>query len=71
VLRGRLEDGSFSVFHLRGGHLVAVDSVNAPREHLLARRLLDAGAKPAAAQCADTGFDLGTLLPAASSAGGA
>jgi len=71
VLRGRLEDDSFSVFHLRGGHLVAVDSVNAPREHLLARRLLDAGAKPAAAQCADTGFDLGTLLPAASSAGGA
>ena len=71
VLRGRLEDGSFSMFHLRGGHLVAVDSVNAPREHLLARRLLDAGVKPAAAQCADTGFDLATLLPAASSAGGA
>jgi 3-phenylpropionate/trans-cinnamate dioxygenase ferredoxin reductase subunit len=71
VLRGSLEDGSFSVFHFRAGRLVAVDSVSAPKEHLLARRLLDAGVTPMPAQCADPGFDLASLLPAAAAGGSA
>jgi 3-phenylpropionate/trans-cinnamate dioxygenase ferredoxin reductase subunit len=44
---------------------VAVDSVNAAKDHLLARKLLDAGVTPTAKQVTDTGFDLATLLPAA------
>lgn len=71
VLRGRLEDGSFSMFHFRDGRLVAVDSVSTPKEHLLARRLLDAGVTPMPEQCADLSFDLASLLPVTPAAGGA
>jgi len=62
LLRGALVDGSFSVFHLRAGKLVAVDSVNASKDHLLARKLLDAGVSPTPQQLADGGFDLAGLL---------
>ena len=53
---------AFSLFYYRGDRLVAVDSVNRPGEHLLARRLLDAGLSPDPAQVADPGQDLRTLL---------
>jgi 3-phenylpropionate/trans-cinnamate dioxygenase ferredoxin reductase subunit len=62
LLRGALDGGSFSVFHLRAGKLVAVDSVNAGKDHLLARKLLDAGVSPTPQQVADSGFDLTGLL---------
>jgi len=41
---------------------LAVDSVNGSKDHLQARKLLDAGVSPTLAQAADTGFDLGSLL---------
>jgi 3-phenylpropionate/trans-cinnamate dioxygenase ferredoxin reductase subunit len=63
VLRGRLGAASFSVCHYRGDRLIAVDSVNAARDHLLARKLLDAGSSPTPDQAADPGFDLAQLLP--------
>ncbi|WP_238455754.1 NAD(P)/FAD-dependent oxidoreductase [Azohydromonas lata] len=62
VLRGELGGAAFSVCHYRADRLVAVDSVNDARTHLLARKLLDAGVSPTAAQAADTGLDLGGLL---------
>jgi len=62
VVRGTLEAGSFSVFHFRSSQLIAVDSVNASKDHLLARKLLDAGVSPATAQVEDTTFDLAGLL---------
>lgn len=49
---------SFSVYHFRGEQLLAVDSVNASKDHLQARKLLDAGVSPTLAQAADAGFDL-------------
>ena len=61
-VRGSLVSGSFSVFHFRDGRLIAVDSVNAGKEHLLARKLLNAGVSPSPSQTADTTFDLETLL---------
>ena len=39
-----------------------MDSINASRDHLLARKLLDGGVSPTAGQAADLGFDLGNLL---------
>lgn len=63
VLRGSLLAPSFSVWHYAGGRLVAVDSIDAAREHMLARRLLDASIWPTPEQAADTGFDPATLLP--------
>jgi 3-phenylpropionate/trans-cinnamate dioxygenase ferredoxin reductase subunit len=63
VLRGRLDAPSFSLWHFDAvGRLQAVDTVNAPREHLLARKLLDAGRGPTPDQAADAGFDLNGLL---------
>ena len=55
-------DAGFSVYHFRAGRLIAVDSVNAAKDHLQARKLLDAGVSPTPAQAADTGFDLNALL---------
>jgi 3-phenylpropionate/trans-cinnamate dioxygenase ferredoxin reductase subunit len=54
--------GSFSVYHFKGEQLLAVDSVNASKDHLQVRKLLDAGVSPTPAQAADTGFDLAGLL---------
>jgi 3-phenylpropionate/trans-cinnamate dioxygenase ferredoxin reductase subunit len=63
VLRGSLQDGPFSVYHYRGDRLIAVDSVNAPKDHLQARKLLDAGVSPTREQAGDLAFDLNALLP--------
>jgi 3-phenylpropionate/trans-cinnamate dioxygenase ferredoxin reductase subunit len=62
AVRGTLAAGTFSVCHFRGGQLIAVDSVNASKDHLLARKLLDAGVSPTPAQAADSTFDLEDLL---------
>jgi 3-phenylpropionate/trans-cinnamate dioxygenase ferredoxin reductase component len=62
VLRGTLQAVPFSLWHYRAGHLVAVDAVNAAKDHLLSRKLMDAGVSPTPEQAADTGFDLASLL---------
>ena len=64
VLRGSLQQGPFSIYHFRAGQLVAVDSLNATKDHLLARKLLDARLSPRPEQVADLAFDLATLLTA-------
>jgi 3-phenylpropionate/trans-cinnamate dioxygenase ferredoxin reductase subunit len=53
---------SFSVYHFKGERLLAVDSVNASKDHLQGRKLLDAGVSPTLAQAADIGLDLAGLL---------
>ena len=55
-------DNAFSLFNYRGEKLVSVESVNRPGEHLLARKLLDAGVSPPPDQAADPARDLRTLL---------
>lgn len=64
AVRGDLGSGSFSVYHFQGERLLAVDSVNASKDHLQARKLLDAGISPTPEQAADATFDLVSLLPA-------
>lgn len=64
AVRGDENADAFSVWHYRGGRLVGVDTVNNSRDHLLARRLLDAGITPSPSQVEDSQFDLATLLPA-------
>ncbi len=63
AVRGDMATGSFSVLHYRAGRLIAMDSVNAMKDHLLARKLLDAGVSPTPAQAQDTTFDMASLLP--------
>lgn len=43
---GDPEAGAFSVYHFADGRLIAVDSVNRPADHMLARRLLAKGMTP-------------------------
>ncbi len=62
AVRGDMAGASFSVYHFRAGKLIAVDSVNAAKDHLQARKLLDAGVSPSPEQAADLGFDPGSLL---------
>ena len=66
VVRGDRAGGKFSLFHYREGVLRAVDSVNRPADHILARKLLAAGISPTPEQAADADFKLKDLLGAAS-----
>jgi 3-phenylpropionate/trans-cinnamate dioxygenase ferredoxin reductase subunit len=62
AVRGDMAAGTFSVYHFKGDKLLAVDSVNASKDHLLARKLLDAGVSPTLAQAGNLGFDLASLV---------
>jgi 3-phenylpropionate/trans-cinnamate dioxygenase ferredoxin reductase subunit len=61
AVRGSTEEGRFSVFYFRRDRLIAVDSVNRPAEHMLARKLIAARSALSPAQAADAGFDLKAL----------
>lgn len=65
VVRGSIADGKFSVVYLRGGRLIAVDSVNRPMDHIIGRRLVAARAPVTAEQARDASFDLRKLAGAA------
>ncbi|SAL34991.1 FAD-dependent pyridine nucleotide-disulfide oxidoreductase [Caballeronia arvi] len=58
VLRGTVEEKKFSVFYFRDDALIAVDSINRPQEHMLARKLLANGARVAPHEAEDAAFDL-------------
>ena len=53
---------SFSVLHYRDEHLVCVESVNAAMDHVMSRKLLEAGRHPAPAQACDPALALKSLL---------
>lgn len=55
VLRGDPTAGAFSLVYLRGGRVIALDCVNAVRDYAQGRKLIEAGARIAAADLADTG----------------
>jgi 3-phenylpropionate/trans-cinnamate dioxygenase ferredoxin reductase subunit len=61
VVRGDPESGRFSAFVYRGEKLLAVESVNRPADHMIARRLLAAGLSPSPDEAADEGVDLKAL----------
>jgi 3-phenylpropionate/trans-cinnamate dioxygenase ferredoxin reductase subunit len=52
-LRPGSTPASFSVLHYAGGVLACVESVNAPMDHIAARKLLEAGISPAPAEACD------------------
>lgn len=53
---------AFSLFHYLDGQLVCVESVNAPVDHMMSRKLLEAGKSPAPAAVADVAVALKSLL---------
>ena len=58
VLRGDPAAERFSVLYYRGGRLIAVHAVNAPRDYLAVRRALAAGQNVPAELAADAGQPL-------------
>lgn len=52
----------FSLLHYADGALVCVESVNAPMDHMMARKLLEAGRSPDPAQACDPAVPLKSLL---------
>ncbi|GLS30009.1 3-phenylpropionate/trans-cinnamate dioxygenase ferredoxin reductase subunit [Mesorhizobium albiziae] len=62
VLRGDPESGKFSIFLYRGDRLIAVESVNAAADHMMARRLLAAHRSVPKAVAADPAANLKELI---------
>ena len=52
----------FSILHYRGDRLVCVESVNAAMDHMMSRKLLEAGRHPAPALACDPAVTLKSLL---------
>jgi 3-phenylpropionate/trans-cinnamate dioxygenase ferredoxin reductase subunit len=52
----------FSILHYRGDRLVCVESVNAAMDHMMSRKLLEAGSHPAPALACDPAVALKSLL---------
>jgi 3-phenylpropionate/trans-cinnamate dioxygenase ferredoxin reductase subunit len=55
-------EGSFSILHYVGERLLCVESVNAPMDHVMSRKLLEAGISPAPAVACDPAVALKSLL---------
>jgi 3-phenylpropionate/trans-cinnamate dioxygenase ferredoxin reductase component len=53
VMRGDPAGRAFSACYLRGGELVAVDSINSPKDQMAARKLVAAHARPSPERLAD------------------
>lgn len=66
VLRGDPATRSFSVIYLKGGKLIAIDAVNAIKDYVQARKLVEEGAAIEAVDLADTTRPLKELPRAAS-----
>ncbi|HOA47948.1 MAG TPA: FAD-dependent oxidoreductase [Novosphingobium sp.] len=66
VLRGDPGARSFSVIYLKGGKLIAIDAVNAVKDYVQARKLVEEGAAIEAVDLADTTRPLKELPRAAS-----
>jgi 3-phenylpropionate/trans-cinnamate dioxygenase ferredoxin reductase subunit len=58
IVRGSPATRSFSVCYLRGGELVALDSVNAPKDQMAARKLIAVHARPNIDKLADPAVPL-------------
>lgn len=68
VVRGSVAERSFAVFYLRRGVVVAVDTVNRPKDFMLARRIVAGRVSADPAQLRDETVDLKLLAPAAARA---
>jgi 3-phenylpropionate/trans-cinnamate dioxygenase ferredoxin reductase subunit len=61
-LRGKPDDGAFSVFHYKDARLIAIDSVNRAADHMVGRRMLAAGMTLSPEEAADESVDLKALI---------
>lgn len=64
VVRGSIPDRSFSVIYLKDGKVIALDCVNATKDYVQGRKLVEAGAVIAKERLADTNVLLKEMLEA-------
>jgi 3-phenylpropionate/trans-cinnamate dioxygenase ferredoxin reductase subunit len=62
VRRPGPKDDGFSLLHYVDGQLICVESVNAPVDHMMSRKLLEAGRSPAPEVASDVAVPLKSLL---------
>ncbi|MEZ5743158.1 MAG: FAD-dependent oxidoreductase [Sphingomonadaceae bacterium] len=62
VIRGNPDDRSFSVVYLREGKVIALDCVNATKDYVQGRKVVEAGLAPDLDELADTSKPLKELL---------
>jgi 3-phenylpropionate/trans-cinnamate dioxygenase ferredoxin reductase subunit len=67
VTRGNVESRKLSVFYFKHGHLIAIDSINRPLDHMIGRKFLANRVQLTPEQAADESVDLKKLA----SSGGA
>lgn len=65
VLRGSMENDSFSAFYLKDGVVIAVDTVNRPQDFMLGKKLVGSRVRVDPAQLADESVPLKSLLDGA------
>jgi 3-phenylpropionate/trans-cinnamate dioxygenase ferredoxin reductase component len=58
IVRGQPASRAFSVCYLRGGELVAIDSINSPKDQMAARKLIAVHARPNPDKLADPALAL-------------
>jgi 3-phenylpropionate/trans-cinnamate dioxygenase ferredoxin reductase subunit len=68
VSRGNAESRKLSVFYFKSGHLIAIDSINRPLDHMMGRKLIAAGVRLTPAQAADENVDLRKLASSSGTA---
>ncbi len=61
VVRGNPDSGSFALYYLGRGELLAVDAVNSPRDFMTGKRWIAERKRPDVAKLCDTTVDLKTL----------
>lgn len=64
VLTRENGEGSQSVWYYQGETLLAVDAMNAPRDYMIGKRLIEAGKSPDTALISDPATDMKALLKA-------
>jgi len=64
VTRGDPATRSFSIVYLKGGKVIALDCVNAVKDYVQGRKLVEAGVSADTARLADTGVALKDLIQA-------
>lgn len=58
IVRGDPESGSFSVFYLKAGAVIAVDAVNAPPDFIVGKKLVAAAVSVAPTELSDTSLSM-------------
>ena len=62
VIRGSIEDRSFSVVYLKDGKVIALDCVNMVKDYVQGRKLVEGGVQPDIDRLADASVPLKELL---------